>query len=453
VDYRVAVIGGGIAGLSAAFEIRRRRPDWEVVVLEREPVAGGKVRSSTEGGYTFDWGPNGFQEAKQTLDLVDELGLRERLVGASERARFRYLYRDGGLRRLPLEPRQFLGTELLSPMGKLRAALEPIVAAKSKGGGEETVHDFVSRHFGHEVANALAAPFVLGVAAGDARCLSVDALFPRLRLMESEHGSLLRAMGSRRGSRASGPALYSFSPGGMGELTAALAARIGSSLRAGAGVEALAPVAGGYELALGGGERVRAERVVLATPAFVSARLLAPFLAEAAEPLAAIPYVDVDLFALGFHRLDIAHPLDGFGFLVPRGEELRCLGVLWSTSLFDGRAPAGEVLLRVIAGGGVDTGFAGLDDEEALAVVARDLRLSLGITAEPAFVRRLALARALPQYEVGHSSRVDRAMRAVANRRGLVLAGNAFHGISVNDCVRDAQRVADEAIAAVPVEA
>jgi oxygen-dependent protoporphyrinogen oxidase len=452
VDYRVAVIGGGISGLSAAFEIRRRRPDWEVVVLEREAVAGGKVRSSTEGGYTFDWGPNGFQEAKQTLDLVDELGLRDRLVGASERARFRYLYRDGGLRRLPLKPQQFLNTELLSPLGKLRAALEPIVAGKPKG-GEETVHGFVSRHFGHEVANALAAPFVLGVAAGDARRLSVDALFPALRRMESEHGSLIRAMSSRRGSRASGPALYSFSPGGMGELTAALSGRIGSGLRTGAVVEALAPVAGGFELALSGGERLRAERVVLATPAFVSARLLAPFLEEAAEPLAAIPYVDVDVFALGFHRLDIAHPLDGFGFLVPRGEELRCLGVLWSTSLFDGRAPDNEVLVRVLAGGGVDPDFGGLTDDEALAVVARDLRLSLGITAEPTFARRLALAQALPQYEIGHSNRVDRAMRAVAGHGGLVLAGNAFHGISVNDCVRDAQRVANEATGALPVEA
>jgi oxygen-dependent protoporphyrinogen oxidase len=454
-DFSLAVVGGGISGLAAAYEVARRRPGWRIVVLEKEGEAGGLVRTGSEGGFTYDWGPNGFQPMPRTLELVDRLGLRERLEPASERARKRYLYRDGGLRPVPLKPREFLASELLSPAGKARAALEPLFARRAarERPREETVHAFVARHFGPEAATALAGPLVIGVTAGDARRLSLDALFPAFRRLEAEHGSLLRAMAAVRRTRPPGPALFSFSggssTGGMGVLTAALAERLAGSLRSGAPAEDLCPLAeGGYELRLATGERLTAERVVLATPAWEAARLLARLAPEAAAPLAEIAYADVDVFAFGFHRIDVPHPLDGFGFLAPRGEGVRSLGVLWTSSLFAGRAPDDAVQLRVIAGGTLDAELASLGDVEALAAVRRDLRVTMGITAEPTAVRRLAFRRALPQYELGHGERVARAMKAVAGLAGLALAGNAYYGVGVNDCVRDADRVADEVLRA-----
>lgn len=440
------MIGGGVAGLAVAFELRRRRPDWSVVVLEKEQAPGGKVRSSACDGFIYDWGPNGFQPAPRTLELVEQLGLTASLVPASDNARFRYLFRDGGLRRVPAKPQEFLTSELLSPAGKLRAALEPLLARRSARAAhlEESVHDFVARHFGREAATVLAGPLVLGVTAGDARKLSVDSLFPGLRRLETEHASLLQGMAASRGRRPAGPALYSF-PGGMGTLTTVLAERLGGAVRYGAGVERLGkPPDGGFELFLAGGERLLAERVVMAAPAYAAASLLQPLSPAAAASLAEIPYADVSMLAFGFPRIDVPHPLDGFGFLVPRGELVRSLGVLWTSALFGDRSPERTVLLRVIAGGTLDPGFADLSDEAAIVQVRRDLRVTMGITAEPLLARRVRLARAIPQYELDHAGRVARAMTAVRELGAVVLAGNAYSGVAVNDCVRDADRVANE---------
>ena len=450
VMYDLVIVGGGISGLSVAFEVRHRRPDWSLLLLEKEEVAGGKVRSSSSGGFTYDWGPTGFQPASETLELVSRLGLDDELIGASGRARNRYLYRDGGLRRVPLKPQQFLTSELLSPAGKVRALLEPLLAGSAPA-TEETVSRFVARHFGREAARSLAAPMVLGVAAGDAARLSLDALFPKLREIERQHRSLLRGMAQlqrQRKAAADTPpkaSLYSFAPGSMGTLTHELARQLGERVRTGVTVESLAGARpSSFDLALAGGERISTRRLVLATPAYVSAGLLEPHLPAAAAPLSRIRYADVTVFALAFHRFDVPHPLDGFGFLVPRGQGVRSLGVIWTSSLFEGSAPPGTVLLRVIAGGAVDPEFASLDEGAALAAVRRDLRLTMGITAEPVFSRQLRIPRAIPQYEPGHRSRVAEAMSAASSLPGLALAGNAFYGIAVNDCVRDAGRVAGE---------
>lgn len=451
VDYRTVIVGGGISGLAAAFELRRRRPDWSLLVLERGATPGGWVRSSSHDGFRFDWGPNGFQPAPRTMELVEQLGLTGSLVPASESSRARYLYRDWGLRKVPLKPQQLLGSGLLSPAGKLRLLLEPLLAGRpSVEPGEESVFEFVRRHFGREVA-ALSEPMVMGITAGDAHRLSLDALFPALRRLESEHGSLLRAVaGRKRGPR--GPALYSLEPEGMGTLTTTLASRLGSSVHLGEPVSGLVRrEQGGFELRLEGGESVGAERVVLAVPAYEAARLLAPVSPAAAAQLAAITYADVSVLALGYHRVDVPRILEGFGFLVPRGEGVRSLGVLWTSSLFPNRAPERKVLLRVIAGGPLDPRFNGLDDRDALAAVRRDLRVTMGITAEPVLARRLAFPRAIPQYELGHRSRVVAAMKATHDLAAapgrLVLAGNAYHGVAVNDCIRDADRVVDELLA------
>lgn len=458
---RVAVVGGGLAGLATAHALVARRPDLDVVVLEADAAPGGKVRSSAQDGYVFDWGPNGFlANVPETLLLARALGLEARLRPAADAAARRYVYRDGALRPVPTSPGTFLRSELLSLPGKLRALSEPLLARAVRR--EESVHDFVARHFGHEAARVFAGVFVAGISAGDPRELSVDALFPRLRQLEAAHGSLLRGMAAARRAARAAPAvagaagdgrLTSFD-GGVQVLVDALAAALGARVRTEARAVALRDAAGragsGALLTLADGGEVEADAVVLATPAFAAAELLAPTAPEAAAALAAIRYVDVAVVALGYDRVDVARRLDGFGFLAPRGEGVRALGVLWSSATFPDQAPPGKVALRAIAGGALDPGFVGLADDEALAAVRRDLERSMGVVAEPEAVRIVRWPRGIPQFTLGHRERVAAARSALATRwPRLALAGNYLDGVGLNDVVRSASAAA-ERLAGVP---
>ncbi len=469
---RVVVVGGGISGLASAHYLREALPDAALTVLEREPQPGGAARSDRVDGYTVDRGPNGFlTNVTDSVELAHALGIGDELAPATEAAKHRLLFHRGALRSLPTGPGDFLRTELLSLPAKARVALEPFVG-RAPEGVDETVHAFAARRLGREFADAFIAPMVLGITAGDARQVSLRALFPRLARLEDEHGGLLRGMlARRRAARATpegdaaqrgGPAgpggrLTSFADGGIERMIDALREELGPSLRTGARVVGItgADVAGGgggggaarYQVRLHDGETVPADVLVVATPSFVAAELLREVLPAATDDLAAIPYAGVRVLGLGYDRIDVPHPLDGFGFLVPRGQGVRILGCLWTSTLFPWQAPEGKALLRIIAGGVHDPGFVELSDDEALAAVREDLRTTMGIVAEPEMVHHVRWERAIPQYQRGHRERVARIMNAAAQRPGLVLTGNAYHGVGVNDCVRDAKRVA-EAVAA-----
>lgn len=451
---RIVIVGGGLAGLSTAFFLQQRRPDLAVTILEREAEAGGKVRSSRARGYTIDWAANGFlPNVPETLSLARELGLAGEFQEADEVARYRFLYKDGALQKLPASPPAFLSSPLLSPPAKLRAAAEPLLGrAQDQDAPEESVYAFVSRHFGRQVAEVFAGAFVLGITAGDARKLSLDALFPRFRALEREHGSLVRGMiaQQRSAKKTVDPAapkrLTSFR-GGSGRLIAALQEQFRGQLETHTRAAQLTPLAQGFRVTTQTGGRLEADAVVVAAPAFVAAELVQPFAPDAAQALGEIAYADVQVFGLGYARTDVPNALDGFGFLVPRGQGVRVLGVLYSSSIFPGQAPAGRVLLRVIAGGSVDPDFAALTPDEALAAVRRDLRVMLGVVAEPEVVEHIPWPRGIPQYELGHLARVARAKNALAQYPGLYLTGNAYHGVGVNDTVRDAQRTAETLLA------
>ena len=454
---RLVVVGAGLAGLATAHLALRAHPELDVVVLEAEGAAGGKARTSLHHGYVFDWGPNGFlTNVPDTLDLALSVGLGDRLRPADEAAARRYLYRDGGLRRLPTAPGAFLRSELLSLPGKLRVLSEPLLGGRSRR--EESVHDFVARHFGHEAARVFAGVFVAGIAAGDARELSLDALFPRLRKLEVSHGSLLRGLAAAR--RRARPRAAGRAEGHDGRLTTlengiqtlvdALAAALGARLRTGVRVEAIAdrgrPGDGPMTLhasGAAGGETFEADAVALAVPAYAAAGLLAASAPEATAALAAIRYADVAVAALGYDRIDVPTVLDGFGLLSPRGEGVRTLGVLWSSAVFPDQAPPGKVTLRVIGGGTLDPGLVALDDAELLAAVRRDLERTMGIVAEPEAVRIVRWPRGIPQFTLGHAGRVEAARRAAAARwPRLALVGNYLSGVGVNDVVREARHAA-----------
>ena len=462
---RIVVVGGGVSGLASAFRVRQALPHAHLTVLEREPAAGGAARSDRVDGYLVDRGPNGFlTNVPESVELARDLGLEDELAPATDAAKHRLLFHRGALRALPTGPADFLRSGLLSPLGKARVALEPFVG-RAPQGADETVHAFAARRLGRAFADAFIAPMVLGITAGDARQTSLQALFPRLKRLEDEHGGLMRGMIARRreakrdpdpargGPAGPGGRLTSFRGGGIERMVEALRQELGSSLRTGAEVTTIAPGEDGarYRVTLAGGERLPADLLIVAVPAFVAAELLAGVLPEATDDLAAIPYAGVRVLGLGYAREDVPHPLDGFGFLVPRGEGVRMLGCLWTSSLYPWQAPDGTALLRIIAGGVPDPDFVDLDDHEALAAVREDLRRTMGIVAEPEMVHHVHWDRVIPQYVQGHTERVRRVMRAAAERPGLLLTGNAYHGIGVNDCVRDAGRVAREAVGRLTV--
>jgi len=445
----VAIVGGGIAGLTTAYYLSRQ--GREVVVFEREAAAGGLTQSDQLQGYTIDRGPNGFlTNVPETLALAESLGLADELATASELAQHRFLYQNGALQALPTSPMAFVRTRLVSAKAKARLLFEPF-APKRPAGIDETVYEFARRRVGEEFATVFMRAMVLGITAGDAKAISLAALFPRMRQLEDHYGSLSQALLAtvlKRRKGTGGPAgpggrLTSFKHGGIARLTHALAEQLGQRVRTGAAVVGLQGCGTStYTLTLASGEQCQAGAVVLATPAFVSADLLAPLLPEAAAELAAIPYAGVRVLGLGFNRRDVPHPLNGFGYLVVPGEGQRILGCLWTSSLFPTQAPPGKVLLRILGGGVFDPDFVTLDDSEALRIVQHDLQLSLGLTQEPELVYQLAWPRGIPQYLVGHSARVARIMAATQSLPGLYLTGNAYYGVGLNDCVRDAQRVA-----------
>lgn len=452
---RVVIVGGGLAGLGTAFFLQQARPDLQVTVLEKDPQAGGKVRSSRVQGYTVDWAANGFlPNVPDTLELARSLGLTGELQEADPVAKERYLYKNGALHKLPASPPAFLTSNLLLPSEKLRAAAEPLLGRAHNG--EESVYGFVARHFGRGVADTFAGPFVLGITAGDAKALSLDALFPRFRALEREHGSLVRGLiAQQRDARQrdattadlSAPKRLTSFRGGSGRLVHALQGALGPAVQPNAGVAQLRPTGQGFTLTRQNGKPQEADAVVLAAPSSVAADLVSPFAPPAAAALREIPYADAHVFGLGYNRIDVPNTLGGFGFLVPRGEGVRVLGVLYSSSIFPGQAPEGRVLLRVIAGGSVDPEFAALSQDEMVAAVRRDLRVTLGVVAEPEFAEHVPWPRGIPQYTLGHGSRVARAETALAAFPGVFLTGNAYRGVGINDTVRDARNTAQKVLA------
>jgi len=429
---RVIVVGGGISGLCTAYLLARR--GLRVSVLE-QGAPGGKIVTERQSGFLLEHGPQGFLDnTPESLALASELGLAP--LRAHARAKKRFLYFRGRLERIPEGPGALLRTRILSPRGKARLLWEPW-AKGPPASEDETVLAFAERRLGREPARRLVAAMVAGVYAGDAARLSVASAFPRLRKLEVEHGSLLRGM-RRTGAAGPGPAgtLTSFADG-MGSIITALARALGPAVMR-AHARSIERTGAQLRTHTDDSGPVAADAVVLATPAYASAALLGGL----AAPLAEIPYVAVDVAYLGYARADVEHDLEGFGFLVAPGEDVRALGVLWESSIFPERAPDGQVLLRVVLGGARDPEAARLEPAAVIALARETLARALGVRAEPRFARLIRHPRGIPQYTVGHAARVQAAAAAEAAWPGLFLTGNALRGVGYNDCVREAHQVA-----------
>jgi oxygen-dependent protoporphyrinogen oxidase len=441
---RVAVVGGGVCGLALAHRLLGRA---EVEVFEAGPRAGGHASTVREGGFVVEKGPNGFLDRDPApLALARELGIEGEVIEAQPEARRRYVLHRGRLCAVPDSPASLLATPVLSAAGKVRLLLEPW-AAPPPLGHEETVHEFACRRVGAEAADTLVDTAVSGITAGDSRVLSLPAAFPAMEAMEREHGGLFRALAARRRAGQGPPRLFSFRRG-MGQLVDTLAAALGDRLHTSAAVEHLARTAdGGWLLGVGGSSR-RFDRVVLAVPARVAARLTARLGGTLSSSLVATPFSSLAVVALAYRVGEVPRTLDGYGYLVPRAEGRATMGVVWESSLFAGRAPEGHVLLRALLGGPRHPEIAGLPESERVELAASELSGVLGIRARPRAAWSFAWPAAIAQYPPGHRERVAAARDALVRQRGLSLVGTSYDGISFGAAIGAGRAHADQLVAA-----
>ncbi|MHB8419482.1 MAG: protoporphyrinogen oxidase [Myxococcales bacterium] len=435
---KVAVIGGGVAGLSAALGLLEAGA--EPTVFEAEPRAGGKVGSLREHGFLTENGPNALAaSAASAFGLAQQLGLGGEIREAKSPAA-RWVFRAGRLRKAP-------GPGLLSPAGFARALCEPLVPGRRLE-ADLPLRDYLVGRLGPQ-AGALAAELMAGgVYAGDPARLSARDAFPSLGKLAKSHRSLvLGALSARRSRPAQNAAdsrprsLWSFAEG-LGALTSALAARLGGRLRTGAAVTALAPEGGGFRVACAGGE-APFDAAVLALPAFAAAELVRGFAPSLAEALGAVPYAPIAVVHLGVAEAALAPPASGFG-LLDGDRSLSLLGALFPAWLFPGRAPPGHALLTSLVGGARRPELVARPEGELVDLVREDLRRALGLSAPPAYARVVRHARAIPQVEVGHAERLRAIDAALGPWPGLALCGAAYRGVSVDACAADGLRAASE---------
>ena len=448
---RVVIVGGGISGLAAAWAIRaeaaRRAETLDLTLLEAGPRAGGRIRTTHEGGYLVEWAANGVQGTGGAASrLAEAAGLAgQRVSGRPEAAR-RYVARGGGLHRLPQSPAALLRFGGLSPAARLRAAMEPLFARRVSR--EESVHDFAARHIGEEAAEVLVGAMVRGVFGGDAKKLSADAAFPALREMEKRHRSLVLAMMSRRGARdRGGRTLWSFA-GGMQSLTDALADRLDLAIRLATPVLAVEKGPSGYAVRVASGESLSADAVVLAIPARAAAALVRPLDAILARSLATIESVGLAVVALAFRRDRFRVAPDGYGYLIAPGEDLPVLGALFESNLFEGRAPEGQVLVRVMMGGADRPDLLTRSDAELAGLAMGALDRTHGLASGPERTWVIRQEASIPQYAVGHMALLADLDRRAAAHPGLYFTGNAYRGVSVSSLVEDAERIAVRVVGA-----
>ncbi len=448
----IAIVGAGMAGLAAAYELHARGVPF--VVLDAARRAGGVVLSEQIDGFTIDAGPDALLVQKpEAIDLCEALGLGPRLV-ATKLPRIAYIQRGGRLHPLPegsilgiptrIAP--FAGTRLFSWPGKLRMAAELFVPPR-RDGKDESIAEFMTRRFGREATVYLAEPLLAGIHAGDVDRLSIRALFPRLAESEQRYGSVLRAFRAQRlapaaQARTAGGAFRSL-PGGLSELVRALVAALpANALRLATPVTRIRARADGYDVEMADGAPIASRAVILATPAYATAGMVDELDAALADACRAIPYTSVATVALAFRREQVRDPLAGSGFVVPRAEGSPILAGSWLSSKWPERAPAGQVLLRTFVGGARDPRVLEATDAELVQRSVDALTPLLGLMGAPSLTRVYRWARANAQHEVGHAERLAAIERALDRHPGLAVTGSAFRGVGIPDVVADARTTA-----------
>ena len=447
----VAIVGAGVSGLSAAYELTKHGCSF--AVLERAPRAGGVILTESANGFVIDAGPDALLVQKPAaIALCNELGIGDRLV-PTRTPRTAFVLRDGRLH--PLPEASVLGfptrvlpmakSSLFSVAGKIRMGAELFVPRR-RGSADESIAAFVRRRFGSEAVTYIAEPLLAGIHAGDVERLSMRALFPRLVEAEARSGSVIRALRHRRTPPANDGMFRSF-PGGIAELVDALARALpDGALRLECHVTNLAGDHG-FAITLSGRPAIHARALVLAVPAYAASELLRTLAPDLAAACATIQYVSTATAVLAFPRHAVSHPLNGTGFVVPRTEGLAITAAAWITSKWPRRAPQDQALLRAFLGGARDPNLLAKSDAQLIATALGELRPILGIRGAPTLTRVYRWPRSTPQQEVGHLDLMQRIDAGLAVRPGLFISAAGFRGVGIPDCVADARSTAGAAAA------
>lgn len=447
----VAVVGAGITGLTAAFRLQRK--NLPVTVYEATDRVGGVIQSVRRDGYLAEFGPNTILETwPQITALVDDLGLAPRRLYSDPLAKNRYLVRSGRPLKMPGSSLDFIKTPLFSRAAKLRLLLEPFVS-RGDATQEESIAQFVERRMGREFLDRAVDALVGGIYAGDPRRLSVREAFPKLFELEQKYGSLIKGQifGARERKRRAEVAKsdakkFSFDQG-LGVLPETLQSKLHESIRFRSPVKRLSRIADNWVVALADGSTATHSAIIYAGTAFGLAKIEI----EDRNPIdntafAEIRYPPVASVVLGFRRKDVAHPLDGFGMLIPKAEGFRILGTIFSSSLFPNRAPADCVTLTSYLGGARAPDLAQSPADDLFEITSQDLRVLLGINGQPTFKHHVLFPRAIPQYEVGYK-RFKKELTTIENRTpGIFFAGQYRDGISVSDCIMSGHNAANRVV-------
>lgn len=448
----VAIIGGGISGLSVLHYLRRLKPSLNIKLFESDSKPGGTIGTDYIDGYSFDHGPNGFLDREPlTLQLCDELGLTDLLERTNEKANKRFILRKGKLREVPMSPPKFFSSDILSLKGKLRVMMEPF-SSRPDDTVDESLYDFAKRHMGKEAADYLIQPMVSGIFGGLADRLSLKSCFPIMHEMEEEYGSLFKAM-IKKSRKAKAEGKKAGGPGGPGgRLTSVRGGLYGiierfvelysDFIQLDTTVKSILKENEAYLIHLENNQNITAKHIIIATPSYIAAEITKQLSESLSESLSKIEYAPIAVVCQGYQQSKIKHPLDGFGFLVPQKENLRILGSIWTSSIFAERAPKDNVQFRTMVGGDGDHESLGLSDAELLGQVESDLDGIIGIEGAPEITMIYRWKEGIPQYKIGHSDRVSHIETELRKFENIYITGNAYYGIGLNDCVKQSHAVA-----------
>ncbi|MBI5236806.1 MAG: protoporphyrinogen oxidase [Deltaproteobacteria bacterium] len=467
---RAVVIGAGIAGLAAALSLREhaKGAPFEIVILDKNPKPGGNIVTERADGFLIEGGPDCFLSEKPwAMELCKRLGLEHELLMTNDEFRKTFVYSRGALHELPegvilMIPTKILPlafSSLITFKGKFRMFMELFVP-KKKDGEDESLASFVRRRLGQEALDKIAEPLVAGVHAGDPDTMSVRSSFPKFVQMEEEYGSLIKGMLKRLslikkgaaplGERPEKVTMFVTLKHGLGVLVAEITKRLSgfenTFIKTGAGVEYVSAKRGSFEVVLKGNGSIEADAVIIAAPAYAASHLVKRLDPGISEKLLSIPYASTATISLGFNKKDIAHPMNGFGFVVPKIEKRRIMAATWVSRKFKYRAPEDNVLIRCFAGGAKDPAIVRLSDEELVKIARHELKEIMGIVSEPVLARVYKWINAMPQYTIGHEQRVSEIEALLGAHHGLYLTGSAYRGIGISDSIRNAEIAAKKAL-------
>lgn len=440
-NHSVAILGGGICGLCAAYALKKK--GFDITIYEKDKAAGGKIQTFKKDNWLLELGPNTLAVKEEAIwNFLADLNLNDKIIKANKQAQKRYIVRNRSLHAVPDSIFNFLTTKLFSTSAKLRLLKEPFISSSTQD--DETLASFIQRRLGEEPLHYGVNPFVAGVYAGDPKKISAQHTFSTLIEMEKEHGSVFKGIIKKKQKKSAKKALISFDQG-LHTLPQQLRKKLGSSLKLDTKVAALSRENNGWKVTLNNQKKTNRtfSKVVSTLPPTQLANIWTDSKSRnEIDKLTEITYAPISVIALGFRKDQIVHPLDGFGMLVPEKENFNILGCLFSSTLFPNRAPKNHELLTCFVGGMRQPELANRTTQELKTAVLNDLNDLLGINSDPVFTHHTYYAQAIPQYNVGYDTFSDAAKQIENDNPGFYIHGNFIAGVSVPDCITSSLEMA-----------